>query len=213
MPDPNNIVLTKYPLVFMLIPKVANTSMKLAMLRSIGVNAKFPGLNHYMASARANQHIFRIANKKRLATEYTDHLKIAFVRNPLDRIVSAYKNKVIQNLHRPYKEYGLTQLDTLDRFVDVVTQYKDAEADQHIRAQYFDLYHNDKRVPDYIGKFETLKADWKHVQMLVKEKCGLDLIDMPHVNQARAINLDVSDYVKTRVYDYYAQDYEAFGYD
>jgi len=210
MPDPNNIVLTGKGLTFMLIPKVANTSIKVAMLNAIGINAKWPGLNGFMANAHANRHIFYTADKAQLSN--SDDLKIAFVRNPYDRIMSCYRNKVVQTHHRAFEKYGIWQNISFDQFIRSIERIPDERADQHFRSQYYELYHNDDLVPDFVGRFENLGDDWKKVQHLVDDQCGISLPDLPHTNRSRPIPIEMAESVRDMIARRYANDFEAFGY-
>ena len=98
-------------------------------------------------------------------------------------------------------------------FINIIKDIPDIRADQHFRSQYHDLYHNDKRVPDFVGKFETLSDGWKDVQMIVKTLRGMDLPDLPHVNNTPPMDIKVTSGIEAIIKKRYARDYEAFGYD
>ena len=206
MPDPNNLVLTQHPLAFMLLPKVANTSIKAAVLQSIGIDAGYAGLNHFMSQAMRNAHIFRIKSKQELAG--SDRFKAAFVRNPYDRIVSCYKDKVLRNHHRAFDKYDIPHGCSFDYFVRRISDIPDDKADQHFRSQYHELYYQDKLVPDFVGKFESLNDDWSRLNSLI----DLDLSPLPHHNKTDDKTIDISLPLCRLIRERYADDFEAFGY-
>lgn len=213
MPDPNNIVIHKHRLVFMLIPKVANTSIKMAILNAFDIHHKEPkALNHYMATCRSNGSVFSLESKQQIA-QYGDYLKIAFVRNPFDRIISCYKNKVLQTHHRSFEKFGINHGDSLDRFIDIISNIDDSKAEQHFRSQHEELFINGYCIPDYIGSFENINVGWKVTQFIVEEHCGLKLPDIPHVNQTDNMEIDVPLYLCEKIKQRYANDFEAFAYD
>ena len=211
MPDPNNFILVNRGLTFMLIPKVANTSIKMSFLKACGLDVCYPQLNHVVASAVANRHVFRIATGNEISK--SQDLKIAFVRHPLDRIVSCYKDKVVRRTHQAFERIGINHGISFEAFINIIKDIPDDKADQHFRSQYHDLYYNDNLIPDYVGKFETLNADWKKVQKLVSDRCNTELPDLPHVNKTPVMDIDIPLYLADRIKRRYANDYEAFGYD
>jgi dermatan 4-sulfotransferase 1 len=213
MPDPNNIVLNDHRLAFMLIPKVANTSIKMAMLNMMGIYPKEPrGLNHYMGCRSQHGNVFHVEQKSKLATDYADYLRIAFVRNPFDRILSCYRDKVLATHHRSFTRFGIAHGDSLRKFINIIKDVPDNHAEQHFRSQSAELIHNDNLVPDFVGRFETIDSDWHQVQSLALDQCGLILDDLPHVNKSSRFDIEMDNETRADIATRYKCDFESFGY-
>ena len=97
---------------------------------------------------------------------YRPHFKFSFVRNPWDRLVSCWQNKIIDN--RKAHIFGSTQesLDSFTGFVDHVAGQDLSSCNIHIRLQcvQMDLNHL-----DFLGRFERFADDFR----LVCGKLGL----------------------------------------
>lgn len=99
----------------------------------------------------------------------------SFVRNPFDRVISCYEDKIRGDRYLGTPFYGsywnrlvfymfsnriVTNRDiSFDLFVDSISKIPDSFADRHIRSQYSTLFH--KRIPiySYIGKLENFSHD------------------------------------------------------
>jgi hypothetical protein len=86
---------------------------------------------------------------------YDDHFHFAFVRNPWDRLVSCWQEKVIDSDHF---ELGgeRERLSSFSAFVDFVSELDVQTCDPHVRSQValIDL----DRV-DFVGRFERFAGD------------------------------------------------------
>jgi chondroitin 4-sulfotransferase 11 len=164
----NNIcILEKNKAIYIPIEKVANTSLKRAFYYI--ENNKVPKKIHVKNN-------FKNVSKEKLLN-YGDYFKFTFVRNPYDRLVSCYFNKIKHNPNLTDKSYykgvhrGLlknsknfnSEMD-FKSFVKEVSKIKDNVADVHIRSQYTFITTKRGDVPiNYIGKFENLEKDYKKV--------------------------------------------------
>ena len=93
---------------------------------------------------------------------YADYFKFAFVRNPWDRLVSSYSDKVVRD---GGKLFGFTEaqrreITTFERFVEFVAGLDLTTCDRHIRLQ-TELI--DLNNVDYLGHIENFAADFSHV--------------------------------------------------
>lgn len=92
---------------------------------------------------------------------YPDYFKFTFVRNPWDRLVSCYLEKILRQ--RKWKEIFGSSPSFAD-FVRVVHGIPDDKADMHYRSQYLNLTDSsDKLVVDFVGRVETIHDDMKAV--------------------------------------------------
>lgn len=137
--------------------------------------------------------------------QFKYYFKFAFVRNPWDRLVSCYFNKVLTKNHRAFREcYG----KDFDYFVDFVSKKDLESADRHIQFQ-------TSLIPlgfvDFIGRMENFEADLR----IVLEKIGIDpLIEIPKKNQTSRLHYSYYYTEKTKkiVEEIYKRDINYFGY-
>jgi len=97
-----------------------------------------------------------------------DYFTFTFVRNPFDRIVSAYFHIILGNQKRDISFKEFVKYNLLD----------DAgyPLNEHWLPQHLHTYCDDKCFMDYIGNVETLEDDWKYVAGKIKVNDTL-----PHV--------------------------------
>ncbi len=148
---------------------------------------------------------------------YTRHFKFAFVRNPYDRLVSCYRQKLesesAQGLSR--YDFGAARLYKgmpFDEFVRTVGEIPDAAADAHFRSQYLTTHGPDGApLADFIGCFEDLARDFA----TVGTRIGLET-SLPHLLRSgpnREHYPDLYDSGNEKlVRRRYATDLSAFGY-
>ena len=94
MADPNNIILPEYKIAGFLLAKVANTSIKTAFLRGLGVTQSLaygvPGVAKLINGGT----VFQYADTETIAGLGSDWYKFSIVRNPWARAASIWMNKV-----------------------------------------------------------------------------------------------------------------------
>jgi hypothetical protein len=145
----SNAVLHKAQTVFMLIPKAAATSIQYAA-----------DLTQTTAEWRSKAYVLH---------EVPNYYKIAFVRNPLDRLVSCWRSMVYMKLHRTFHLFGIRPQMPWPEFVRVVAGVEDWHADKHFRGQSWSLMTDDGRlIPDFVGNVENIDHDWKMVQTFMR---------------------------------------------
>lgn len=148
---------------------------------------------------------------------YKDYFKFAFIRSPWDRLLSCWKNKILDR-HLPAEEGVvrwnnlpddlLAQMQELEGFVDYVELLDIDTCDLHLRSQsrLIDLNH-----VDYVGRFESLT---EHADEVFSE-IGLSPGTLPKLNQS-ANRRHYTDYYDTvlrdRVARIYQRDIQLFNY-
>jgi Sulfotransferase family len=219
--------------VYFVIQKVACTSIKTALLplfhldtspfevtrqngsRVVRVHRLFDG-SHYQVDK--NEFLSRLDEK------YNDHFKFAFVRNPWDRLVSCYFDKIATglriseskrpNLNPPGEEDRYYPRMPFAEFVEAVHATPDETANPHFRSQHTTVCDSDERVmADFVGRFENLREDFA----LVAERIGAPGLVLPHRLKSRTRGerpyRDLYDEkLKRLLYERYEKDVETFGY-
>lgn len=140
---------------------------------------------------------------------YRDFFAFTVVRNPWDRVVSCWRNKVVDAnwWHLPPEE--LDRLRHFPSFVEHVTALDPLTCDVHLRAQSSVI---DLNAVDYVGRFETLHTDLR----AILERLDLDVDHLPHENASRSRESYREYYdltTATRIGEFYRLDAQLFGYD
>lgn len=135
---------------------------------------------------------------------HRDYFKFAFVRNPWDRVVSTYQNKVVD---RPYAFFHECFGKDFEYFVDFISRKDLTKTDDHIKLQ-IELF---PATPlDFIGRFENFEEDLTYVLEVI----GLSGVTIPHKNST--VHDHYSTYYNERtkaiIAEKYKRDIEAFGY-
>lgn len=135
---------------------------------------------------------------------YKDHFKFAFVRNPWDRVVSAYHNKILTKNYPPFKQcYD----KDFAYFVEFIRKSNVESGDPHIQLQ-------TRLIPvkqlDFLGRYETFEEDLTTVLYTI----GLGHVRIPHVNSTshRHYSEYYTEHTKQVIAKVYREDIEAFGY-
>lgn len=220
MPDPNHLLLREYDLCFMLIPKAANTAIKIAAL---GATGRFTDKELSPDGGGVNHTCMRLASNPSgpitfcSTEEAKKYFGIAVVRDPLDRLVSYYKDKVIRGRYGvKARKLGVKQNMSFFEFVTHIAQIPDCDSDQHWRQMTYSLLDEDGNVvPKIICHFESLRFDWQIIRGLASDR-KLDLPPiLSKVNESPKVDkepIKVDEKTKSIVFERYAFDYLMLGY-
>lgn len=192
------------------VPKCANTSLRVL----------FP------QEAHNNRRQGSKWLKNTMSDKYDSYYKLAFVRNPYDRLVSCWKacripwqlqfrnfepaaaeRDLLYRKLKLKKEQEDEALDvTLSEFVRMIEEGCIDVNNRHVTPQAY-LVPTDI---DFIGRFETLQEDFD----IVCDKIGMPKQTLPHKNKCTHEHYteyydDKTREIVTRMYE---QDLEAFGY-
>ena len=117
-----------------------------------------------------SSHIAHSVIRKQLKGNY---FVFTFVRNPLSRVYSCYKNKVKNPKRADKKDIHCNSEFYYDMdfaaFVDTIVKLPDDILDRHLRSQSWFLCDDQGLLPDFIGKLENFNADWD----IVSDRYGL----------------------------------------
>jgi hypothetical protein len=199
------LVFDDHKLAYLVSPKVACTSIKRALAKSYGIPRK-----KYIHNRRLwNYELGKLENNRQ------DYYTFAFVRNPYDRLVSCYRDKVATRRANPYFGKKVPVDSNFAQFVQTVVTTPDCLADKHFKSQYFNLYRNGEILVDYVGRFENLAEDWRVLAL----KFNLEP-ELGHYGNSKDKAGVYSDYKKyytpelaDLVYERFRDDFEFLGYE
>ncbi|MFB3041791.1 MAG: sulfotransferase family 2 domain-containing protein [Candidatus Poribacteria bacterium] len=215
-----SIFLQPYSAVYIDIAKVASSSLKATFASVLGIDLDAAGGNPHAVSFPRPP-----PAEKGGARLYPSLYTFAFVRNPWDRLVSCYRDK-IGGAVKEFTEfsdsgvaYCLERFEaffanmSFEEFVDAVVAIPDEQADEHFRSQNPYLTNSKgETAVDFVGRYENLEADFRYVA----ERIGLpSTIELPRLQAARHSVNYVDYYTKeTReiVAHRFREDIERFAY-
>lgn len=210
------VLLQAYGAIYIEVPKVACSSIKIAFASLLGIDLAVAGGNPHDVEFPAPG---ASGGRQGLFT-------FAFVRNPWDRLVSCYRDKILGEVHdftrlHPTRKiaYCLAQFDCFhagmpfDEFAEVIAAIPDREADEHFRSQHTFLTDGTGGIAlDFVGRFERLDRDFRRVC----RELGMPEMSLPFV-QAAPHGRDYRQYytpsTQQLVGERFVDDVSLFGYD
>lgn len=214
---PRAVLLEKHKAIYVPIPKVACTSLLIACSELLEMK-KTPDLSS------VHETYFPCCKGFGEQAKYRNYFKFAFVRNPWDRLVSCYGNKIKQdpnfNDHwfKNGVSRGLSKYDgafkagmSFEEFAYIVADIPDMEAEKHFRSQNTFICDKAGEISvNFIGKFENLNEDLNSVF----NNIGLESREIPHVQKSsrKVYREYYSESLKSRISDRYEKDIFLFNY-
>ena len=213
----NNILLEKHKAIYFNIPKVASTSIRKIIVEILNLNQKWIDLSVL------HKRDFPFIKRKYLNTKYNNYIKFCFVRNPYDRLVSCYNNRVLRESVTKWGYIKWVHVNFLSlwnfyawmsfrEFVEEICKIDDINADPHFKSQYKILSYKWKIIDlNFIWKFENLNKDFNKLTNLlwIKEK-----IKLPHLmkSEHKHYRSYYDNATKKLVEERYKKDLELFNY-
>lgn len=202
------MILTKQRLIFVKIPKTAGTTVAHTILNALGVTHRdltfaAINLNDLRAPKRGANgwHVPLARIENYLGDQYEQFRKFTVLRDPVERLVSAYRWQIRRDVDLP-PIYG-----TFERFAKAVIRGHDqlnAQSHIHVLPQSHWLTESDGEIGDVeLFSTERLNESWQDIS---------SLLDMPcHPVDDRNISpkdqeIDVSTSMRREILDHYAQD-------
>ena len=181
----------KWPLIYGRVPKVANSSIKASLCRLLeqkpvkGIRTT----SDAFWSQGTHGETSMLGHQEAIMCRGT-HFCFSFVRNPFDRLVSAFNNKIVELdvIPGPMQKMGLTKGMTFTSFLECIAATNDDDLDVHLLPQSTILYQNSKLIPDFIGKLEQMEHDWAELQVRLKQEGIANLGKLPQKNRRRSDN-------------------------
>ncbi len=169
------IVSDEHRFVYFVVQKVACSSIKTALLPLFDLGAEGRELVRGDGTTAVHElfaespHELRRANflANLEAGRYDGYFKFAFVRNPWDRLVSCYLQKLApgarhaSKIGRKRSGGRLRNNMPFREFAEAVCEIPDEEANSHFRSQHIAVCGWDGTpMADFVGRFECLEEDF-----------------------------------------------------
>ena len=183
------ICFRKLPLLYGRVPKVANSSIKACLSRLLKQKPEqglrttsdaFWSKGTHGETSMVDNHTARMCRGT--------HFSFSFVRNPFDRLVSAYNNKILEldEVPGPMKSMGLIHGMPFNSFVECIMETKDDDLDVHLLPQSNILCLDGQLIPSFIGRLETMETDWRRLAIRMKKEQLPTLGKLPEKNRRRS---------------------------
>ncbi len=180
------------------IPKTASRSVMLSLFGNLG--GGHTDIRRY---------------RKVFGADFDRYFKFTFVRNPWDRLVSAYlfmKKGGLTPAAAAWSQTHLARFTSFASFVDGWVTPENITTWRHFRPQHSYICDADGRLAvDYVGYFEHLPRDFR----IVSQRLGLEP-ELRHENRTDGRRADYRSYytdaTAEAVARVYARDVDAFGY-
>ena len=219
MNDRHFIRFRDLPLLYGRVPKVANSSIKACLCRLLTTSPEQGSRTTSDAFWSQGTH-----GETSMMDKYSarmcrgTHFSFSFVRNPFDRLVSAYNNKILEldEVPGPMKAMGLSHNMGFSGFLETIVGAVDAAMDVHLLPQSSILCLDGQLIPNFIGRLETMATDWQHLETCMKREGLPSLGNLPEKNRRRSDDRsDVSQYFSDPglvqlVVDRYGDDLDLF---
>jgi dermatan 4-sulfotransferase 1 len=195
--DEHFILFNRLPLIYGRVPKVANSSVKAALTRLL----EQPPDESFRTTAdalwRKGTHgETQMISAAQALERRCSHFCFSFVRNPFDRLVSAYNNKLIENDHlsTAMQRMGLERQMPFARFLEVIASTADADLDVHLLPQSTILCSGNTPIPGFIGKMEAMADHWLRLRRRMRQAGLPALGKLPSKNVRRGGPTDLTGY-------------------
>ncbi|MGB0505214.1 MAG: sulfotransferase family protein [Pikeienuella sp.] len=176
------IVAPALGLAYARIPKAANSTIKRQLAVALGLPKK-PDGGTYSKDAEWRKMVptAYVMTAAQMYRRYPDIFVFTFVRDPLSRLASCYRSKIVKpaKLSLGLRREGLRKGISFPDFVRHVASRSDWRCNIHYRSQATILRHKGQVTADFVGRFETLNADWARLQTAVMERTGTELSNLP----------------------------------
>ena len=209
-------IIQKYRLFYASVPKVACTSLKRALFE---VENGFGYRPFYTNGKRWHIHrLYRpIELTEALKAELHDYWRVAFVRDPLERFLSAYSNRMVYHNQRSLsatdranlKRHRLTDTPDIHTFINNFETYVSVCRD---------IKHHTRPMVEFLGTdpryFHRLfrMSEMNEFEMEIKKRTGVH-IEVQHA-QAHGTKIpkeELSNLEIEKIKKLYKQDYNIFG--
>ena len=209
------VILPQHRLAYLAVPKVACTTIKAAFFKlenEVDFNDVDPAIRPFSVHEVYPTKLFRQVDKSAIKGFH----KVALVRDPIDRFLSAYRNRVVEKneiakskVVERIRELGLPVKPSLSTFISHLDEYRIVRGiDHHTRPmtnflgrnpQWFSVLYDISRVDEFLGKISTLTG------------CRLAASVQNSSGKHRGTSDILSSSERLILEHLYAEDYEIYG--
>ena len=201
MAQPHHFIRMKsYNLLYGRVPKAANSSIKAALCRLL---SERPPKGTKTTSDKFWQHETNqeteLITLRRARNYRRSHFSFSFVRNPFDRLIAAYNNKVIENEAppQPMQNMGITRGMSFESFLDILIETPFKQYDVHVLPQNQLLCIGNQIVPKFVGRVEQIDEHWAELRDILARR-GIDVMQfLPQKNVRRSDRGGLQSYFKS----------------
>ena len=198
MAQPHHFIRVKHcKLLYGRVPKAANSSIKAALCRLL---SERPPKGTKTTSDKFWQH--ETNNETELITlskarRYRhSHSSFSFVRNPFDRLIAAYNNKVIEieEPPLPMQHMGIHHDMSFESFLDVLIDTPIHRYDVHVLPQSHLLCLGKQVIPKFVGRVEQIDEHWGILRDILQQQ-GIEVMQsLPQKNVRRIEKVGLQKY-------------------
>ena len=212
------ILFRDIPLMYGRVPKVANSSIKASLCKLLSLRPdggiKTTSDRFWRDNTHGETQLITPLQARRLRTS---HFSFSFVRNPFDRLVAAYNNKIleIEDVPLPMKRMGLHHGMSFASFIQTVCDADPLMMDNHVRPQAEMLTTSNKLVPKFVGRMEHINDHWRRLKGRMQLEGLPTLGFLPMKNVRREGRTDIRNLFSSlalidQVLERYEQDFKRF---
>ena len=197
---------------YLQIPKCANTSILIMMYGDL-----IDDMDGFKKISSKRQHaFFKQRRKMYLKKEFEKSFKFTFVRNPYDRIFSAWFDKIYTGngaFYGTFAAYGVKKDESFKGFVEKISRFEDEKLNDHIRSQYFVAKHVIE-TGGFVGKVENIGEQVRVVEAKLNRKFPVyKFNNKKNIDKYKKIKLSsLNEYSKAIIYKRYRDDFDNFEY-
>ena len=184
--------------IFVHVPKVAGTSVKQVLFPDAWSLTHYRAIDYFLDNP----------------LKYRRYFVFAFVRNPYDRLVSAYEFLLRGGKNEPDRRFRDRVLSAYASFADLVKYglgRREVDEKYHFMPQSrFLVSPWGSIMVDYVGRFERMEADFA----TIARRMGLD-VRLPHSNKSTRGRWEdyYTEELRSIVYRHYKADFDLLAYE
>jgi hypothetical protein len=211
-----SILSKKYNFLYFRIPKAANSTVisTLVVWMNKTVNIKNPKQIEVLKRSLVKEGKIHLCEYDEIIKNY---YKFSIVRNPYNRLLSAYFNKIMTC--RPQKiwvttflQYRFYDFVSLDNFIDYLEFGGGIKNDIHWAPQTEIISIPIDKI-DFIGRVENLQQDMQFItEKIFGVKLALRNSPLYKTNSISKYNELLTNNLKKRIYKIYEKDFQLLGY-
>lgn len=177
----------KFKTLWYRVPKVASRSIN----------------QHFIQNSSEGENLYSGYGVGYIPGMFKNYTKFSFVREPAAKLISAFKNKVLEDNYFRFSAEEHSKMQNLENFLSWIEDHDINTIEKHLRAQHtmIDLNHI-----DFLGRFENFNEDYSKLC----DRIGLPFEETPQLNKTKKRDLSFSASQLSRVHKLYEKDYQLF---